>query len=142
MSPKSRAGERTVPVPELLRSELIRYRLRQGLGGTGFVFSSTGERPFDPPNTLRVARRAWKGAGLPAISFHECRHSYASHMIAAGVNAKALSAYMGHSSIQVTMDRYGHLMSGNECEAARLLDDYLARSCASVPATTVSNIGS
>jgi hypothetical protein len=35
-------------------------------------------------------------------------------MIAAGVNAKALSTYMGHSSITITIDRYGHLMPGNE----------------------------
>lgn len=46
-------------------------------------------------------------------------------MIAAGVNAKALSTYMGHSSITVTLDRYGHLMRGNEREAAALLDAYL-----------------
>ena len=40
-------------------------------------------------------------------------------------NAKALSTYLGHSSIQITLDRYGHLMPGNEQEAARLLDRYL-----------------
>jgi integrase len=48
-------------------------------------------------------------------------------MIAAGVNGKALSAYLGHSSISITFDRYGHLMPGNEDEAAALLDAYLAR---------------
>jgi integrase len=48
-------------------------------------------------------------------------------MIAAGVNAKALSAYMGHSSVTITLDRYGHLMPGNESEAAALLDSYLER---------------
>jgi integrase len=48
-------------------------------------------------------------------------------MIAAGVNAKALSTYMGHASISITLDRYGHLMPGNEEEAAQLLDAYLAR---------------
>ena len=47
-------------------------------------------------------------------------------MIAAGVNAKALSDYMGHSSIQVTFDKYGHLFPGNEAQAATLLDEYLA----------------
>ena len=47
-------------------------------------------------------------------------------MIAAGVNAKALSTYVGHSSITITLDRYGHLMPGNEEEAAALLDSYLA----------------
>ena len=46
-------------------------------------------------------------------------------MIAAGVNAKALSTYMGHSGVTTTYDRYGHLMPGSEEEAAELLDDYL-----------------
>lgn len=46
-------------------------------------------------------------------------------MIAAGVNAKALSVYMGHSSVVITFDLYGHLMPGNEAEAAGLLDAYL-----------------
>jgi integrase len=48
-------------------------------------------------------------------------------MIAAGVNAKALSSFMGHSSIKVTFDLYGHLMPGTEAEAAALLDSYLVR---------------
>ena len=58
---------------------------------------------------------------------HECRHTFASLMIAAGVNAKALSTYMGHATIGITLDRYGHLMPGNEDEAASMLDAYLAR---------------
>ncbi len=49
-------------------------------------------------------------------------------LIAAGVNAKALSTYMGHASAMITLDRYGHLMPGNEEEAAALLDQYLSRS--------------
>ncbi len=48
-------------------------------------------------------------------------------MIAAGVNAKALSTYMGHSSITITLDRYGHLMPGSEAEAAGMLGAYLER---------------
>jgi hypothetical protein len=48
-------------------------------------------------------------------------------MIAVGVNAKALSTTMGHSSITVTLDRYGHLTSGHDNEAAGLSIAYLAR---------------
>jgi integrase len=51
-------------------------------------------------------------------------------MIAAGVNAKALSTYLGHASISVALDRYGHLMPGNEEEAAALLDTYLDKATA------------
>ncbi len=46
-------------------------------------------------------------------------------MIVAGVNAKALATYMGHASVTITFDLYGHLMPGNEEEAAALLDAYL-----------------
>jgi hypothetical protein len=49
-------------------------------------------------------------------------------MIAAGVNAKALSTYMGHANISITLARDGHLMPGNEDEATGLLDAYLERS--------------
>lgn len=47
-------------------------------------------------------------------------------IIAAGVNAKALSSFMGHSSIKVTFDLYGHLMPGMANEAAAPLDTFLA----------------
>jgi integrase len=48
-------------------------------------------------------------------------------MIAAGVNVKALSTYMGHANIRITLDQYGHLLPGAEDEAAELLDAFLAR---------------
>jgi integrase len=50
-------------------------------------------------------------------------HTFASLMIAAGANVKALASYMGHSSVTITLDRYGRLMPGNEDEAA---DAFLA----------------
>jgi integrase len=46
-------------------------------------------------------------------------------VLAAGVNAKVIATYMGHSSITITLDRYGHLFPGNEDQAATLLDGYL-----------------
>ena len=63
---------------------------------------------------------------IAPIGLHACHHTFASLMIAAGVNAKALSTYMGHSSITITLDRYGHLMPGSESDAAELLGVYLA----------------
>ncbi len=107
----------------VLRRHLTSHRLAPPLGE--HVFASRSGRPFDPGTVATRARAAWVGAGLEPIALHECRHTYAAFMIAAGVNAKALSSYMGHASITVTLDRYGHLMPGNEREAAALLDTYL-----------------
>ena len=66
-------------------------------------------------------------AGLEPIGLHEARHCFASFLIASGVNAKAIAVYIGHSSITVTFDRYGHLVRANEAEAAGLLEAFLAR---------------
>jgi integrase len=58
------------------------------------------------------ARRDSGLAPLEPIGLHEARHTFASLMIAAGVNEKALSSYMGHASVTMTLDRYGRLMPG------------------------------
>jgi len=89
--------------------------------------SSAAVSPFSPSATRERAKAAWAAAKLNPITLHECRHTFASLMIAAGVNAKALSTYMGHANISITLERYGHLMPGNEEEAAALLDALLAR---------------
>jgi integrase len=123
--PKSRAGVRRVPIASVLRAHLLAHKLRSGRS-VGLVLGRSAEAPFDDDRVRSRAARAWRDAGLDPIGLHECRHTFASLMIAAGCNAKALSAYMGHSSITITLDRYGHLMPGNEEQAAGLLDAYLA----------------
>ena len=133
VAPKSRAARRSVPVPGVLREHLVQHALRSGRR-SGLVFGTGATQPFTPSNVRKRANAVWRRAGLDPIGLHECRHTFASLMIAAGVNAKALSTYMGHSSVTITYDRYGHLMPGNETEAAELLDEYLARAAAKASA--------
>ncbi len=124
VAPKSRAGLRTVPMASALRTNLVEHRLQTGRA-TGLVFGRTAELAFDPSVVSDRANKAWAAAGLTRIGLHECRHTFASLMIAAGVNAKALATYMGHASVTITFDLYGHLMPGNEKDAAGLLDALL-----------------
>jgi integrase len=63
--------------------------------------------------------------GFNPLGFHKGRHTYASIAIAAGLNAKTLSTYLGHATITITLDRYGNLMPGSEVEARAMLDAYL-----------------
>jgi integrase len=127
VAPKSRAGRRRVPLAGPLRAELATHRLRLAPTGQAFVFAGRRKGAFSAEALLKRSRTAWKRAGLRPIGLHECRHTYAAFMIAAGVNAKALCSYMGHSSITVTLDRYGHLMPGDEAQAAGMLASYLER---------------
>ncbi len=124
--PTKSGKDRRVPIAGALRAFLAEHLLRLGWR-EGLAFGGTPADPFPPNTYIERAKRAWKDAGLKAISPHECRHTFASLMIDAGVNAKALSTYMGHANISITLDRYGHLMPGNEREAAGLLDAYLER---------------
>jgi integrase len=126
VEPKSKKGRRRVPIPAVLRDYLVEHKLRLGRS-EGYFFGRTADTPFSPSTITQRAWRAWRAAGLEPIGLHECRHTFASLMIAAGVNAKALSTFMGHASIMITYDRYGHLMKGAEDEAAALLDAYLER---------------
>jgi len=126
IEPKSQAGRRKVPVPAVLRDFLVEHR-QITKRSERLAFGRNSDTPFSPSSLRARALAAWKKAELEPITLHEARHTFASLMIAAGVNAKALSTYMGHSSVMITYDRYGHLMPGNEVEAAGLLDAYLVR---------------
>ncbi len=126
IAPKTRTSQRTTPMPGVLREFLLDRRLQVGeCDDETLVFGVAGGRPFHANVIYRRADAAWKKAGLGRLRLHQARHTYASFMIAAGINAKALSSFIGHSSIKVTFDLYGHLMPGTEAEAAALLDRYL-----------------
>ncbi|MGH3024774.1 MAG: site-specific integrase, partial [Gaiellaceae bacterium] len=125
-APKSRAGRRGVPIVAALRDHLVEHKLVTRRDA-GLVFGSGPAQPFTPTAVRKRALTAWRRAGLEAIGLHECRHTFASLLIAAGVNAKAITAYLGHASIQTAFDLYGHLMPGNEDEAVALVDAYLER---------------
>jgi len=120
IAPKSRQGRRTIPICAVLRDYLDQHLL-----------TTSGQRVFGTPNWVCKAndraRKRWEASGLPVLTLHEGRHTCASLWIAANVNIKALSVFMGHANIGITLDLYGHLLPGSEEEAADLLDVFLAR---------------
>ncbi len=140
IEPKTRTSRRRVPMPAALRELILDRRLEDATADAdSLVFGRGKEEPFHAATLYRRADAAWKAAGLTdRLRLHQARHTYASFMIAAGVNAKALSQFMGHSSIKVTFDLYGHLMPGSEREAAGMLDAYLERASSQARIAAVS----
>ena len=135
IAPKSRQGFRRVPIAAVLRDHLDQRLLLRGEDPATPVFRT----PEWIRRTGYRVRDRWQAHGLPVLTLHEARHVYASFAVAAGVNAKALSTYLGHANIGGTLDLHGHLMPGNEGEAAGLLDGYLARATGSTVAQTVAH---
>jgi integrase len=127
VEPKSRSGRRRVPIAGALRDVLVVLRHeRADASGGELAFGDDGQ-PFAYGPFLDRSRDTWAEAELEPVGLHEARHTAASLMIAAGVNVKALSEFLGHASIVITLDRYGHLLPGSLTEATALLDAYLAR---------------
>jgi integrase len=125
VEPKTAGSRRRVPIVPRLAKALERHREITERGDGELVFGRTGSAPAERSTIRRRARAAWKAAELEPITVHQCRHTCASFLIAAGANANALSVVLGHASISITFDRYGHLMKGGEDEVGRLLDQYL-----------------
>jgi integrase len=133
--PKSDAGERTVPLPPLLVGTLRTWKLACPKGELDLVFPTGTGAPESLSNILQrglqpamVAARLTKKGGAKYSGLHSLRHFYASWCINRRVDGglelplKVVQARMGHSSIQITADRYGHLFprgdDGTELAAA------------------------
>jgi integrase len=94
-----------VPIVAALRDLLVEHKVVTRRA-TGLVFGSSAGSPFTPTAVRRRALTAWRRSGAEPIGLDECRHTFASLLIAAGVNPKAITAYLGHASIQTTFDLY------------------------------------
>ena len=87
------------------------------------VFPARDGVPLDGINVYhRHFLPCVEAAGLRRITFHALRHSYASHLIQAGASLAYVKEQMGHSSIQVTVDTYGHLVPGADIAWVDKLD--------------------
>ena len=87
------------------------------------MFPSAEGGPLDGINVYhRDFLPSVEAAGLRRITFHALRHSYASHLIQAGASLTYVKEQMGHSSIQVTVDTYGHLVPGADIAWVDKLD--------------------
>lgn len=90
---------------------------------SGLVFCHPDGTPLDPDNFAhRDWARALRRAELRRVRFHDLRHTYASLLIAQGAHPKYIQVQLGHASIQMTLDRYGHLMPDAHAAEAQKLD--------------------
>lgn len=116
--PKSTTSERRVPMPPQAVAALECERERQDAARraagdrwieTGLVFTTRSGRPRAGSSAVRAFNGAMRVAGLPTMRFHDLRHAYATLLISTGVHPRVLMELMGHSTITVTMNIYGHV---------------------------------
>lgn len=109
--PKSKSAIRAITMSPILFSTLNKHRLSCPPSEYDLVFSNQVGNPLNGPNMLtREFFPALRRAGLRKIRFHDLRHTHASILIAQGENIKFIQEQLGHSSVQMTIDKYGHLL--------------------------------
>ena len=115
--PKTDRSRRVVPLAPAVVAMLRRHRTTQKEDrmragdqwrDSGLVFTTELGGPVDPRNLLRVMESAAKTAGVQGVGVHTLRHSAAVGWLEAGVHIKAVADLLGHSSVAVTGDVYGH----------------------------------
>lgn len=136
---KSNAGRRRAPLIPMLRAFMTSHLKRVHRTGRELIFGRSATELFTANGIQARADEAWTesnvsaagegGQRLERITPHSCRRTFASLIIAPGLNAKALSTFMfwATPNIPITLGRYGHLMPGSEAEAALHLQTYLER---------------
>lgn len=90
------------------------------------VFANETGGPVDPSWQRLLFKRALSDAGLPAIRFHDLRHTAATLLLSRSVHPKVVSEMLGHSTITLTLDTYSHLVPVLHDQAAELMDEILS----------------
>jgi integrase len=120
--PKTPAGRRWVSLPADVAAAVAEDIVSRQSGK--FVWMLPGGGPLEHSRFMgRIFRPAVTAAGLAPLRFHDLRHTAVALAIATGAHPKAIQVRMGHSSIQVTLDRYGHLFPEMDTTLVERLDE-------------------
>jgi integrase len=89
----------------------------------GWLFTTPQGTQIDPSNLRKLFNRLLTDAKMRRVRFHDLRHTFASLLLSQGESPTYVKEQMGHSSINVTVDIYGHLVPGGNRQAVDRLDD-------------------
>ena len=103
-TPKSRNSTRWIPLPEKLFQILAQCRK----GKSGYLLTGREDSYVEPRAMERYFQKLLKEAGLEKINFHALRHTFATRCVEQGFDTKSLSEILGHSNVNITLNRYVH----------------------------------
>ena len=121
---KTRSGERTIVLPRST-AEILRRRKENAITQWIFADPVRPELPLSPNCAYTHMKAILHKAGLPDIRFHDLRHTFATHAIASGVDAKTLSGILGHTNASFTLDTYTHVTPDMQKAASGIVGGFM-----------------
>jgi integrase len=137
--PKTASSRRRISLPSMTvealrkhKAEQATVRLQLGLGRdpNGLLFTDYKGDPIIPSTLSRRFSRTVEKLDIPPISIHGLRHSHITQLLMEGVPIKVVSERAGHSSIVMTLDKYGHVVPDMQQNAAEVIDAQLREALA------------
>lgn len=123
-TPKTYAGSRTILLPSST-AQLLRERKKSAMTEWIFPNPLCPEQPVSPGSAYRRLKGLLEEAGLPDLRFHDLRHTFATHALASGVDAKTLSGILGHTKASFTLDTYTHVTGDMHRNAAEIVGGFM-----------------
>ena len=120
---KTETGKRIIYLPEST-VKMLKKRKKQALTEWIFPNPYRPEDPMLPNSAYHKLKKILKSAGLPSIRFHDLRHTFATHALTSGVDAKTLSKILGHTNASFTLDTYTHVTSDMQERAANIVGNF------------------
>ena len=121
---KTGTGKRTITLPPSTAG-LLAQRKKSSYSQWIFPNPLRPEQPANPNAAYNHLKTLLKRAGLPSIRFHDLRHTFATHALASGVDAKTLSGILGHTQASFTLDTYTHVTGDMQRQAAQVMDTFM-----------------
>ena len=121
---KTGQGKRKLLLPGST-AELLRRRQKAALSEWIFPSPLKPEQSMSPSSAYHRLKTLLKRAGLPDIPFHALRHTFATHALASGVDAKTLSGILGHTRASFTLNTYTHVTTDMQRQAAAVVGNFM-----------------
>ncbi len=122
--PKTGKGNRKIVLPATTAA-MLRERKKTALTEWIFPQPLKPEEPTNPHSAYYQMKAILKKEGLPNIRFHDLRHTFATHALTSGVDAKTLSGILGHTNASFTLDTYTHVTGDMQKQAAGIVGDFM-----------------
>ena len=121
---KTYAGTRKILLPSTTAERLAE---RKRLSCSQWIFPNPlrPEAPLNPGTAYRQLKKILQATGLPELRFHDLRHTFATHALTSGVDAKTLSGILGHTKASFTLDTYIHTTGDMQRRAAEIVGGFL-----------------